>query len=333
MAVAIREQEPLAQHTAFRIGGPARFFIEASGSNDVITAVRYATDRKLPWVVLGAGSNVLVSDRGFSGVVVHPVGGAIAVDGSTLQADAAVPLARVVAESVERGLRGLEWAVGIPGTVGGALCGNAGSFGSEMKDVVASVAVFDAKRDATLQFSAENCRFAYRESIFKGQPSLVILRTRFCLEPGDPAEIQKRVVQCAKVRLGSSSDPAGREFFTPGGRSSAQEVGVPTTGSVFKNVLWSRSGVDREELIRRFPELEAFRSNPGISAGFLIDQTGLRGRRVGGAVISEKHANFIINAGGATAGEVRSLIQLAKDEVLEKFGLRLEEEIRYIGFE
>lgn len=315
MAIAIQEDEALAGHTVFRIGGPARFFVTADQTEDCMSALRAARSLGLPWVILGGGSNVLVSDRGFRGMVIRPTGGAINIAGDRLRADAALPMARVVSESLASGLRGFEWAIGVPGTIGGSVRGNAGCFGSEMRDAVEAISVFNTHSGETEEWSAEAAEFGYRSSIFKRRPELVVTAATLRLRPGDPAEGQ------ALVRAYTAH------------RTAAQDIGSQSAGCIFKNVPWDRRDIDQEKLLARFPGLGPSGTVPGISAGFLIDRVGLKGYRIGGAKISERHGNFILNTGGATAEEVIMLIALAKERVHRTYGILLEEEIQYVGFE
>ncbi len=315
MAIVMEESEPLARHAVFKIGGPARFFVAAKSAKDVAAGVQLARERGAPWVMLGAGSNVLVSDQGFPGVVIHPAAGRIRVTGTELIADAGAPMARAVAAAAQAGLTGFEWAIGVPGTIGGSVFGNAGCFGSEMQDVVSSVAVFNALTGATESWPGSEARFSYRDSIFKRRPELVILSATLALRPGDSASGQRLI----------------REHTAR--RAEAQDIGTHSAGCMFKNIPWTRRDVDPERLLERHPELVPFRQNPAIPAGFLIDQVGLKGRAIGRAKVSERHGNFFLNTGGATAEEVVMLAGLAKERVHRRYGLLLEEEIRYVGFE
>lgn len=310
----MQESEPLARHTVFKIGGPAEGYVEAKTPDDLVAAVDEARKAGRPWIVLGAGSNMLVSDHGFPGMVVHPVGGRIRVAGTKLIADAGAPMARAVAEAARAGLSGFEWAIGVPGTIGGSVSGNAGCFGSEMKDVVESVAVFNANHGSMEQWDGAACQFGYRESVFKRRPELVVLWATLALRPGDPASGQ-RLMRAHTAR-----------------RAETQDIGTQSAGCIFKNIPWVRGDVDPERLIGRHPELAPFRQNPAIPAGFLIDRVGLKGCSIGRAEISGRHGNFFLNTGGATAEEVVMLIGLAKERVHRHYGLLLEEEIRYIGF-
>lgn len=314
MAVTIKESEPLARHTVLRIGGPARFFVVVETRDDFIAALRGVKSAGLPWFILGSGSNILAADRGFDGAVIRPVGGMVEADGSRLRADAALPMARVVTESLARGLRGFEWAIGVPGTIGGSVRGNAGCFGGEMKDVVRTVTVFNTANGNIEEWSADAAEFGYRDSIFKRRPELVILAATLGLVPGDPWEGQHRV----------------REYTAH--RARTQDIGSSSAGCMFKNVPWRRRDIDGERMIGRFPELARFREHHAIPAGFLVDQAGLKGYQVGQARISERHGNFFLNTGGASAEEVVMLTGLAKERIHRAYGVLLEEEVQYVGF-
>ena len=314
MMLAPLENESLAHHTVFKIGGPARFFISVSTRDGLVGALRFARRERLPWVILGAGSNVLVSDRGFPGLVIHPEGGAITYEGNAVHADAGVQMARLVADTLEHGLRGFEWAIGIPGSVGGSVRGNAGCFGGEMKDAVAAVGVYNASTDMMETWRGIDARFGYRTSVFKERPKLAVLDATMTLEAGDAA--------------------AGRELVKGfvARRSWGQDIGVPSAGCAFKNIPWDRRGIDRVAFCRQFPDVPASGTVDGIPVGYLIDQVGLRGYQVGGAKISDRHGNFIVNTGGATAEDVVMLIGIAKERVHRIHGVMLEEEIQYVGF-
>lgn len=315
MTYVIKENEPLAGQTVFKIGGPARFFAEVESEGDFVSALKAANSLGLPWIILGAGSNILVSDKGFSGMVVRWRGGAVNVSGDEVAAEAPVAMARVVTQAINAGLGGFEWGIGVPGTVGGSVRGNAGCFGGEMKDVVRKIKIFNAAAGEIEERVSAFAEFGYRTSVFKRQPELVILSATLKLKPGDAAASQRLV----------------REYTQS--RAKAQDIGSKCAGCIFKNVLWSRKDVNREKLLKKFPELAQFADLPAVSSGFLIDRAGLKGRAVGGAKISERHGNFFINDGNATAEDVLMLIGIAKEHVQRAYGLLLEEEIQYIGFD
>lgn len=315
MELLIKESEPLSGRTVFKIGGPAKFFAEVRGRDDFLAALRAAGSLGLPWMVLGAGSNVLVSDRGFPGLVIRPVGGTIEIDGHLIRADAAVSMARVAAESLKAGLSGFEWAVGVPGTIGGSVRGNAGCFGSEMKDAIRAISVFNTVSGEVEEWAGEVAEFGYRDSIFKRRPGFAILSATLELRPSASRKESEELVRDYTLR-----------------RSKTQDIGSQSAGCIFKNIPWDRHDVDREKLLKRFPEMPPSGTVSGISVGFLIDQVGLRGYRIGGVKISERHGNFFINTGQAKAEEVVMLIGLAKERVHSFYGLLLEEEIQYVGF-
>lgn len=314
MPLVIQEEEPLAHHTAFRIGGPAHLFVVADGRDDFVSALQAVRSSGMPWMVLGSGSNVLVSDRGFPGIVVHPVGGAVSASGNRLRVDAGVTMGMAVAESLASGLRGFEWAIGVPGTVGGSVRGNAGCFGGDMAGVVRAVTVFNAATGGIEEWSADAAEFGYRDSIFKRCPELVILSATLGLQAGDPIEGQRLV----------------REFTAR--RSGTQDIGSRNAGCVFKNIPWGRRDISRELISVHFPELPPSGTVDGLSAGFVIDQAGLKGCQIGGVRISPLHGNFFLNIGGASAEDVVMLAGLAKERIHRRYGLLLEEEIQLVGF-
>ncbi len=241
------------------------------------------------------------------------IGGNMRVEGERLVCDAGVMMARAVLAAAQDGLGGFEWGIGVPGTIGGSVRGNAGCFGGEMKDVVESVEVFDSMQNAKLKIQNAECEFGYRGSIFKKYPEWIILSAVLKLEPGDAAAIQQEVQRITMERL------------------AKQDIGTKCCGCIFKNTAWGREDTDREKLMAQFPDLAAFANQSHIPTSFLLDRAGLKGTRMGGAMISPKHANFFINEGSASARDIRALITRAKETVREKFGILIEEEIQYIG--
>ena len=310
----IKKDVALAPYTIYKIGGPARYFAGVRTAQELEEAGRFATEKKLEFFVLGAGSNVLVSDKGFDGLIIRMAGGEVKTEGEILTADAGVVMARAVMESAKAGLTGFEWGVGVPGTIGGSVRGNAGCFGGEMKDVVETVEMFDTFNIQRLTFNAPECRFAYRDSVFKKHPEWIILSATLKLKKGDTAAIQNEIKRITAER------------------GVKQDIGTKSCGCIFKNVSWQRSGIKKEELLARFPDLAEFRERASIPASFLIDRTGLKGRTSGHVHVSRSHANFFVNDGGATAADVRDLVVAAKEKVQRHFGIALEEEIQYIGF-
>lgn len=291
--VTIRENVPLAPYTYFKIGGPARFFAEARSEEELEWALDFARQQGVPFWILGGGSNILIADEGLPGLVVLVrIGGiefmslpAGQAGSNLVRVGAGVTMARAVAASVEHELTGFEWAIGIPGTIGGSVRGNAGCFGGEIKDVVESIEVLEIP-NSKFQIPNLKCQFAYRESIFKHDLSLIILSATLKLKKGNPEESRKLIAKYAKER------------------TQKQDIGEKCAGCIFKNF------------------------SPEKPAGLLIDTAGCKGMRVGNAMVSEKHANYFVNCGGASAEDVLVLADQVKKRVREIYGIALEEEIQ-----
>lgn len=283
----------LARYCTYQIGGSADYFLDAKSVEEVMEAVNWAQAEGVPVFVFGGGSNLLFDDAGFRGLVVRMMAKELRVDGERISADAGAKISDLVQAAAEAGLSGVEAWNGMPGTVGGAVYGNAGCFGVEVKDVLESAEVF-LPVEGLLNVGVDFFEYGYRSSRLKrgglehGLPG-VVLRAVFRLEKGDPDEIRSGMMDIARKRI--EKQPAGS-----------------STGSFFKNPV----------------------EHP---AGWLIEQCGLKGKSVGGAQISEQHANFFVNKGGATAQDILELGALAKAAVKEKFGLDLEEEIVYVPAE
>jgi len=277
----------MTRHTTYRIGGPAALFVECASVADLATATDVLADEGIDWRVLGKGSNVLVADDGYDGAVIvlgrdfkrH------ALDEGHLRTGAGVILAAIVRDAFSEGRTGLEFAVGIPGTVGGALAMNAGSREEWIGAVVESVTLF-VPGEGLVGVRGPEIAWGYRTSGLQGRGIIVeaVLRA----EPGDGDQI-RRTMEASLRR-----------------RKRTQPLSMPSAGSVFVN-----------------PE--------GDSAGRLIEAAGLKGARVGGAAISDVHANFIVNAGGATAADVLALVRLVRDTVKEAHGIELTPEVRFLG--
>lgn len=306
----------LKEHTSFRIGGPAKYFFEAKTAKELIQAIKAAKKIGLPFFIFGRGSNILVSDQGYPGLMIKMAATDCEIKGEEIISEAGMALASLVSRSIENGLAGLEWAVGIPGTIGGAIYGNSGAFGKAMADIVKSVMVFDTRTQRTRKFKNKNCQFAYKESIFKHKRNLVILAAEIELRRGNCKEIPEKMRRYLRYR---------RE---------KQPLDFPSAGSVFKNIeakkFFSKNSF--QKLKKKFPQLEEFVKKGQVPAGFLIESAGLKGKRIGKAQISEKHANFIINLGEARAKDVLKLITLIKKSLKKRYKVVLEEEIRCLGF-
>lgn len=287
----IQSAVPLAPHTYFKIGGPARFFAIATTLADVKEAIAFAKEHHVPFVVLSGGSNVLISDDGYPGLVIKLDLRRMFTELHTITAGSGVPMARVVSSAVAEGLTGIEWAIGIPGAVGGSVRGNAGCFGGDIASVIDSVYVLNTETGETEVLPASVCEFGYRDSLFKRHPEFIILEATFRLHPGDKEESQKKVKAFTIERV------------------SKQDIGAQCAGCMFKN------------------------PSPERPAGKLIDEAGLKGHVMGGAQISQRHANYFLNAHHATAADIAALAEHARAVVKEKFGIDMHPEIQFIGFE
>lgn len=285
----VKENVSLKNYTTFKIGGSARYFFTAETKEDLVAAVLTAEKLNLPFFILGAGSNLLVSDRGFYGLIIKIQTAEYKILNTKIITGAGIKLAELLSVSAKSGLAGLEWAMGIPGTVGGAISGNTGAFGKSMENIIKEVEVFNIKTEGIEFFKNKKCEFGYRKSIFKKNKNLIILSAEIQLKKDDKRNIKSRL-----------------EKFLEHRRES-QPLDFPSAGSIFKN-----------------PK--------GFFAAELIKKCNLKGKRIGGAEISEKHANFIVNLGNARAQDVIKLINLAKRSVKNKFGVNLKEEIQYLGF-
>lgn len=280
--------EPMAAHTTFQVGGAADFFIKITSLQQLVKTIPYLNALGLEYFILGNGSNLLVSDNGYQGVILQ-IGSSmsdITVEGTRIRAQAGASLAKLAKTAMEHGLTGLEFAAGIPGTVGGAVVMNAGAYGGEMEQVVTGVQVV-AQDGNILELDHNGMEFSYRSSILKDRP-FVVTEVTFVLKEGDQPSIQAKMEEYAQQRR------------------SKQPLQYPSAGSTFKR-----------------PD--------GYYAGKLIMDAGLRGLRVGGAQVSEKHCGFIINDSHALASDIYELIQEVRERVYERFGVRLEPEVIMLG--
>jgi len=308
----IQENVPLAPLTSFRIGGPAKYFVEVRNEEELIEALNYAKQHVLGCFVLGGGSNLLVADKGFSGLVIKMKIDLFEVDEKNLKitAGAGVFLAKVVNQSIDHSLSGMEWAVGIPGTVGGAVRGNARAFGKNAASVVESVKALDIDTLETKTFMHDACEFTYWGSIFKKNDNLVVLSATIKLDVGDKEKSREQIKETVTKRI------------------SGQPQGMGSAGSFFLNPV-----VTDQQLIAKFEQDKQMKiKDDKLPAGWLIDQLDLRGKKIGGAMISEKHANFLVNTGNATADDVVMLMSFVKQQVRDALGIQLQEEITYLGF-
>lgn len=284
--IKISELEPMKKHTTFRIGGPAKYYALPKNTEEICKLVNYCKDNQIRFYILGNGSNVLFLDEGYDGMVIQ-LGDAmshVTIEGDTLYAEAGAILARVANMAFSAGLTGMEFAAGIPGSIGGAIVMNAGAYGGEMKDIVAYVDVLSM--DGSLhRYSNEEMQFAYRHS--RLDATQIVTGVGLSLKYGEKTAIADRMKELAEARR------------------SKQPLEYPSAGSTFKR-----------------PE--------GYFAAKLIDDCGLRGYTSGGAMVSEKHCGFVINANQASSKDVLAVMQHIQDEVRKQYGVELEPEVRII---
>lgn len=316
----IQENVLLAPYTTFKIGGVARYFSEADTSEEIKELCSWARSSVGGRVfVLGGGSNVLISDEGFDGLVIKIKGSKLQIANGRIESEAGVSLGKIAAEAANAGLSGLEWSVGIPGTIGGAVCDNTGAFAREMSEVVESAEVLSLEDLSIKKIDKTECGFNYRDSIFKKTGKFVILSAVLKLAESNTAEVRERMKNYAVERASSFSG-----------------AGQKCAGCFFKNIEWgnlARENSSKEQILQKFPELDRFSNKPKMSAAFLIESVGLKGEKIGDAMISDKHANFLVNTGNANAKDVRDLSDLVKEKTLKRYGFKLEEEVVLVGFD
>lgn len=298
----------LAPYTTFRIGGGAKYFFVARTNARVIQAVKAAKSLCLPFFILGGGSNLVVADKGFSGLVIHVQTKKYRIEGLRLFCEAGVSMATLVRETGKKGLSGFEWAGGLPGSVGGAIRGNAGAFKGEIQDTILWVIALDEKGREKL-FLRNKCRFSYRSSLFK-EKGLVILSAAFALQKGN-----KRVIQAI-----AADHVAYRKERHP--------LEYPNAGSVFKNCDLKKFSSALQKKLQSAVKVDPF---PVVPTAYLNDQAGLKGIRQKNIQISTKHPNYMVNLGKGKAKDVVALVKKVKKIIKKKFGVELEQEIEYVG--
>jgi UDP-N-acetylmuramate dehydrogenase len=286
-----RPSAPLSEWSWFRIGGPADLLFRAESVRDLERAVAWAREQGTRFYIIGGGSNLLFDDEGFRGLIIRNEVRSLELKGSLLAADSGTPLESLVEFLVERSLAGLEFLAGIPGTVGGAVCGNAGAFGHDIGEAVRDVDLLLKNGQTAVRTRAEMA-FSYRHSLLK-EDHHVVLKARFDVEPGDPVRIRRQVEDYLESRSGKHPCP-----------------GTPCAGSYFKNKVLS--------------------DGTKLAAGRLLEQAGAKGLRVGDAAVFEGHANFIINLGRARARDVLDLAAELRERVRSRFGVELEEEVVHL---
>lgn len=287
----IKKNEPLAHHCTFRIGGPADYFYTAKSTEEIQPLIKKAKSQNLPYFILGGGSNILFDDKGFRGLVIKIDTKNITIKNNEITADAGVTIPELIKASAEHNLQGLEKWIGMPGTVGGAVRGNAGRNDLETAQILIKATLLDPETGKITTVTNKDLKFAYRESRLKHEKNTkeIVLSATFRLKPTDLS-------------------PEDRQEIANQIRTQTQEKQPPgfSSGSFFKN------------------------PSPQNPAGKLIDQAGLKGTQIGKAKISPKHGNFLQNLGGATASDILALAKLIKQEVHAKFNINLEEEVQIL---
>ena len=332
----IRKNVKLSEYSTFRIGGKAKFFVEVSDEKELREVLGYAKENGLKFFILGEGSNALFSDDGFDGIVIKIKNQKSKVKITSqkskvmLDAPAGCLLSDIINLMAEKGLSGLENLAGIPGTIGGAVWGNAGAYGMTIGDMVEEIRVIEIEKSGEYEkenqkskiksqknnlkvktFLKGQCGFGYRTSIFKENQGLIIVSISLAFKKGDKKEIKNKVQEILKSR--SAKQPKGWKG---------------TAGSFFKNPQ-----IRDKKLIRIFEREKGMRAKDGkLPAGWLIAEAGFLGKSVGGAKVSEEHGNFILNTGKAKAEDVVILASLIKQKVRQEFGVELMEEVQYVGF-
>jgi UDP-N-acetylmuramate dehydrogenase len=306
-----RKNTPLASYTTFRIGGKAEYFFVARTTRDILRAAGWAHEQKLPCTVLGGGTNVLIADKGIKGLVVKVATGDVDISGRVVTAEAGANLFETIRRTLREGLGGMETMSGIPGTVGGAVYGNAGAYGHGIHEVVEEVVAFDGRKIRLLK--NRDCKFTYRDSVFK-KNHWVILAVRLKLK------------RAKRKELGRIS----REIVAI--RAKKYKPGLRCAGSFFKNIeLAKLTPAARKKILKMIDQNKI--KGGKLPTGHLIELIGGRGMRVGGIGIPNFHGNLLVKLSrSGTAEDARRLAVIVKTKVKKKFGITLEEEVQFLGF-
>src|SRR5580700_10549235 len=294
---------PLARYTRFEIGGPARMLANVSSVDALQRTLQLSKDTGTPLAVIGGGTNLIVDDNGFPGVIVRYVSKNIEIDGTRVRVEAGAMLQDLVDQTIDAGLQGLETMTGIPGWVGGAIYGNAGAYGHSIEESIESVRFFDGSK--TVELCNNKLNFSYRNSIFKSSKDWVVLDAVLKLNPSDPAELRATADGILKIR---------NEKYPPT---------MKCAGSIFKNLLLADlpPGVTVPEKVVRQGK---------VPSAYFLEAAGAKGLAIGGLRVADYHANLIYNEGGGTAKDLWHLIETLKAGVWEKYGVKLEEEVQSI---
>ncbi|MDD4289938.1 MAG: UDP-N-acetylmuramate dehydrogenase [Patescibacteria group bacterium] len=293
--------------TTFKVGGGSKYYLEILDIEELQSCVKYCNDNKIEFLVLGWASNVLISDNGFDGLIIKLKNQEIKIQDSFISVSAGTSLSNFLQFTLDNNFIGAEFLAGIPGTLGGAIYGNAGIPNKSISDILES-ALCVSKKGKILEIKKENCKFSYRNSIFK-ENKYIIYSAKIILDYGD-TNISKELVKKSILE-----------------RNLKQPIEYPSAGSFFKNVKIT------DELKNNLKDFDVsiFEKSGIIPAGFLIEKAQLKGFEVGGAKVSEKHANFLINYKNATAGDIYNLSKKVEEVIFEKYKIKLEPEVQLIG--
>ncbi len=305
--LSLSEQTPLNRYTRFGIGGPAEVFAETGSEQSFIEALKTARESGVGYAVIGDGTNLIVSDAGFAGLVLRFTASAISSHGGTMHVEAGAELQSLVDYSIDHGLKGIETMTGIPGSVGAAVYGNAGAYGHSINERIRQVRFFDGSVIRAVDNAA--CEFRYRESVFKRHKDWIIFSTELAMDVAPAQELRRTADDIMKIRL---------EKYPPT---------MKCAGSIFKNLIFAELP---ESVQRQVPE-RVIREGKVPSAYFL-EEVGAKGLKNGDIRVADYHANLIYNAGRGTARQLCEVIAGLKSRVRERFGLTLEEEVQYVGF-
>jgi UDP-N-acetylmuramate dehydrogenase len=314
----VKENVALAPFTTYRIGGPAEFFFEAATADEGMKAIKICGELGLPYFILGGGSNMLVADEGVKGLTIRMINRGLSIEGAKVTVEAGTPSGFTAMKTVEAGLAGFEWAAALPGTIGGAVRGNAGCYGGDMKGSVEAVRVFGSGQEKIM--TNEECGFAYRTSVFKRQPGMIVLSAVLSLRPGQVVEAGKALME--KYVLD---------------KKAKQPVEAYSAGCVFMN--WKPNNEQEVATVRKCLDLNKeevvpFTPDGTVPAGWIIDRAQLKGMKVGHVSVSEKHGNFFVSDGQARASEVIALTSAVKMKIRDMTEgiIMLLDEIEYVGF-
>ena len=306
----ILENEPMCKHTSFKVGGPARYFVKVENVEDLKSAFALAREKGLPTFILGNGTNLLVADSGFDGVVITLAGEFSEIKdlgNGAFKVGAATPLGRFARSAMKLGFAGIHKLAGIPGTLGGAIFMNAGAYGQEIGTCCTTVTTIDAEGNLH-EHAASECGLGYRQSAFQKEI------------PGQAGDdMHKEIILSATFQLPTAEGKSVADLEAElaecmAKRKASQPLNMPNAGSTFKRLEHGSAEMPTQ-----------------IAPGYYIEQAGLKGYRIGGAEVSTLHANFIVNAGGATASDIKQLSEVVQKKVAEKFGIELHREIILLG--